>query len=93
MERDGRVCAYLRAYEAEGEVHIGRVLTIPHGEGLGRSLMEFAMPRIVQHFGCERLTLHSQCHAEGFYKKLGFVRVGDVFLEEGIEHVTMKRGV
>ena len=89
MERDGRVCAYLRAYEAEGEVHIGRVLTIPHGEGLGRSLMEFAMPRIVQHFGCERLTLHSQCHAEGFYKKLGFVRVGEVFLEEGIEHVEL----
>ena len=89
MERDGRVCAYLRAYEAEGEVHIGRVLTIPHGEGLGRELMEGAMPRIVQHFGCERLTLHSQCHAEGFYKKLGFVRVGEVFLEEGIEHVKM----
>ena len=89
MERDGRVCAYLRAYEADGEVHIGRVLTIPHGEGLGRSIMEFAMPRIVQHFGCERLTLHSQCHAEGFYERLGFVRVGDVFLEEGIEHVKM----
>ena len=89
MERDGRVCAYLRAYEAEGEVHIGRVLTIPHGEGLGRELMEGAMPRIVQHFGCERLTLHSQCHAEGFYLKLGFVRVGEVFLEEGIEHIRM----
>jgi ElaA protein len=92
--QDGKVLAYLRAYRGnDGEVHIGRVLTIPHGEGLGRSLMEFAMPRIVQHFGCERLTLHSQCHAEGFYKKLGFVRMGDVFLEEGIEHVKMRANV
>ena len=93
MERDGRVCAYLRAYEAEGEVHIGRVLTIPHGEGLGRELMEGAMPKIREAFGCDEITLHSQIQAEGFYKKLGFVRVGDVFLEEGIEHVNMRANV
>ena len=91
IERDGRVCAYLRAYKSDEGVKIGRVLTIPHGEGLGRELMTEAMPKIKEAFGCEGIILHSQIQAEGFYEKLGFKRVGDVFLEEGIEHVTMTK--
>ena len=85
-----RVCAYLRAYRGEdGEVHIGRVLSITHGVGLGKRLMIESMPIIKEKFGCDSISLHSQCHAEGFYKKLGFKAVGEVFLEEGIEHVKM----
>ena len=91
IERDGRVCAYLRAYKSDEGVKIGRVLTIPHGEGLGKKLMESAMPKIKETFGCEGIILHSQIQAEGFYEKLGFKRVGDVFLEEGIEHVRMNK--
>ena len=86
-----RVIAYLRAYRGEdGEAHIGRVLSIPHGVGLGKRLMLESMPIIKEKFECDSISLHSQCHAEGFYKKLGFERVGDVFLEEGLEHVMMK---
>ena len=88
--QDGRVLAYLRAYRGDdGKVHIGRVLSITHGRGHGKTLMQRAMPVIKEKFGCESVSLHSQCHAEGFYEKLGFTRVGDVFLEEGIEHVKM----
>ena len=87
----GRVVAYLRAFfGGDGRVHIGRVLSIRHGEGLGGELMRLSMPKIKEHFGCEKITLHSQCHAEGFYLKLGFRSVGEVFLEEGIEHVEME---
>ena len=87
----GRVVAYLRAFRGgDGRVHIGRVLSIRHGEGLGGELMRLSMPKIKEHFGCEKITLHSQCHAEGFYLKLGFRPVGEVFLEEGIEHVEME---
>lgn len=90
---DGRVLAYLRAYRDHSDVKIGRVLSILHGEGLGKRLMTESMPIIRERFGCEVISLHSQCHAEGFYEKLGFVRVGDVFLEEGIEHITMRANV
>ena len=93
IERDGKVCAYLRAYKSDEGVKIGRVLTIPHGEGLGKRLMESAMPKIKEAFGCDEIILHSQIQAEGFYEKLGFRRVGEVFLEEGIEHVTMRASV
>ena len=87
---DGRVIAYMRAFMDGGEIHLGRFLTIRHGEGLGRRLMESALPVIREHFGCEEVSFHAQKHAEGFYLKLGFKTVSDVFLEEGIEHVIMK---
>ena len=93
IERDGKVCAYLRAYKSDEGVKIGRVLTIPHGVGLGKRLMEAAMPKIKEAFGADEIILHSQIQAEGFYEKLGFRRVGEVFLEEGIEHITMRASV
>lgn len=89
IEEGGRVIAYLRAYPDGEAVKIGRVLTLTHRQGHGRELMERSMARIKEIFGCDRIILHSQCHAEGFYKKLGFERCSDVFLEEGIEHVEM----
>jgi ElaA protein len=73
VEENGTVEAYLRAFRYEDAVKIGRVLTREHGKGLGRKLMEYAMPKIKEHFGSDKIILHSQKHAEGFYKKLGFV--------------------
>jgi predicted GNAT family N-acyltransferase len=52
--------------------------------------METALPVIKAEFGCDKISFHAQKHAEGFYLKLGFKTVSDVFLEEGIEHVIMK---
>ena len=51
--------------------------------------LELSLPEVKANFGCDKISFHAQKHAEGFYKKLGFVTVSDVFLEEGIEHVTM----
>ena len=85
-----KVVAYMRAFMEGGEIHLGRFLTIRHGEGLGRRLMESALPVIREHFGCEAVSFHAQKHAEGFYLKLGFKTVSDVFMEEGIPHVLMK---
>ena len=84
-----RVVAYMRAFMVDGEIHLGRFLTIRHGEGLGRRLMELSLPVVKEKFGCDKISFHAQLHAEGFYEKFGFTRVGDVFLEEGIEHVEM----
>ena len=85
-----KVVAYMRAFMEGGEIHLGRFLTLRHGEGLGRRLMESALPVIRKHFGCETVSFHAQKHAEGFYLKLGFKTVSDVFMEEGIPHVLMK---
>ena len=88
-----RVVAYMRAFMVDGEIHLGRFLTVRHGEGLGRRLMEESLPVVKERLGCEAIVFHAQRHAEGFYHKLGFVTTSDVFLEEGIEHVEMRNKV
>lgn len=88
-----RVTAYLRAFRSDDDaeaVTVGRVLTLTHGKGLGRELMEKSTAAIKQHFGCRRITLHAQKKAAGFYDKLGFNAVSDEFYEAGIPHVMME---
>ena len=89
---EGKVVAYMRAFMDDDEIRLGRFLTVRHGEGLGRRLMELSLPVVKASFNCDKISFHAQRHAEGFYKKLGFKTVSDVFLEEGIEHVTMILG-
>lgn len=89
IEHEGRVEGYLRAFRYEDAVKIGRVLTREHGKGLGRKLMEFAVPKIKEHFESDKIILHSQKHAEGFYQKFGFETISDEYLEEGVVHITM----
>lgn len=86
-----RVQAYLRAYQTDREtVSIGRVLTLSHGKGLGREIMNEGMSAIKKHFTFTKLSLHAQKHAEAFYEKMGFRTVSDAFMEEGVLHVTME---
>lgn len=89
FEEDGRVAAYLRAYLDGESIRFGRVLTITHGIGHGKRLMELSIEAARKAFGCRTIIMDAQKHAEGFYKKLGFVTVSGDFLEEGIVHVLM----
>lgn len=88
-----KICAYLRAFYANescGIVKIGRVLTLQHGNGIGRELMENSIHAIRQKMNCKKICLDAQKHAVGFYKKFGFKEVSSDFLEEGIVHVEME---
>jgi predicted GNAT family N-acyltransferase len=71
---------------------IGRmaILQALRGNGLGRRLLD----KICEHaraLGFSSVYLHAQRHAEGFYRKSGFVPVGEEFLEAGIPHIKMVR--
>ena len=90
-EEDGKVKAYLRAFETEpGVVRMGRVLTLQHGQGLGGKLLDFALKEIGQRFSPKIIAIDSQCHAIGFYEKAGFKVCSEEFLEEGVMHVKME---
>jgi len=90
LEQDGKVMAYLRAYRVEnGEIKIGRVLSVTHGIGLGTELMRASIDAIREKMGDGSIVLNAQQHAEGFYARLGFNTASSAFLEEGIPHVKM----
>ena len=90
LTENGNVVAYLRAFKLNDSVKIGRVLTVTHGIGLGRKLMEQAIPEIIKCFGSNKIVLNSQKSAIGFYKKLGFKITSGEFLEENVIHVSME---
>ncbi len=86
-----RAVACLRAFvSGEGEVTIGRVVSIEHKKGLGRELMEKSIEAIKKTFPCEKIVVHAQTQAEGYYEKMGFKTVSGEFMEEGIVHVMME---
>lgn len=74
---------------------IGRVITAPsaRGTGLGRQLMQQAL------VACERLwpgmaiELGAQAHLQDFYASFGFTAISDVYDEDGIPHIDMRRPV
>lgn len=87
---DEELLACMRAYADDRGVKLGRVLTLTRGRGHGDRLMTEAIPIIIKHFGTDKLYIHSQKHAEGFYARYGFVTASEEFEEEGVPHVLMR---
>ena len=88
---DNKVIAYLRAfYEQDGIVKLGRVLTLKHGNGVGRDLLEQSLMAIKEKMKCRKICMDAQKYAVGFYEKFGFKVTSEDFLEEGIVHSAME---
>jgi ElaA protein len=70
---------------------IGRVVTSPavRGGGVGRILMEKSIEETYQLFGKLPVKIGAQVYLLKFYTSLGFITSGDVYLEDGIEHIEM----
>lgn len=90
FENNEQITAYLRAFPDNGNIRVGRVLTITRGMGLGRLLMARGIEAARERFGACAIIMDAQKHAEEFYKKLGFVTTSDEFFEDGIVHVGME---
>ena len=58
--------------------------------GIGAMVLE-ALERMAAMRGISDLTVNSQLPAEPFYKNRGFARISDVFLDQGVPHVVMKK--
>lgn len=91
---NNRVVAYLRAYYKDKDtVKIGRVLTLEHGKGIGRELMETAIEEIPRIFTCKKFFLQAQKYVVPFYEKFGFKVISDEYLEVGILHLDMELSI
>lgn len=92
----GELCAYARllpagvAYELPS---IGRVVTAPKWRhiGVGKQLMYRALMYCRDLFGPTSLKIGAQLYLKNFYASFGFEQSGEVYLEDGIEHVEMTK--
>lgn len=91
-EKDGIVKSYARLFPetSEGDMwHVGRVLTIERGIGLGKDIMLKVIDEAKSR-KAKLLRMDAQCHATKFYENLGFSICSEPFMEAGIPHVMMQ---
>jgi ElaA protein len=89
---------YLRLLDPQrmgGEVVIGRVVIAEaaRGSGLGHRLMERALVECHQRWPGMPVYLSAQAHLQGYYGRYGFQAVTEVYLEDDIPHIGMRRAV
>ena len=70
---------------------IGRVITSPHSRrtGAGKLLMREAIHECRRLFGEGPIKLGAQLYLKEFYRSFGFQPIGEVYLEDNIEHIHM----
>jgi predicted GNAT family N-acyltransferase len=91
-EIDGEPVAAARVRYRAGYAKLERIAVRQEwrGRGVGSALTRFMIQTAKTH-GYTTFKLHAQTYAKGLYEKLGFVAVGDPFMEAGIEHCLMIR--
>ena len=91
---DGRVVGTCRVLFAAGGAFLGR-LAVERSErrrGIAAALLRDAAER-ARAAGAERMSLHAQLDVTELYSGLGYVELGEPFVEEGIDHVTMEKAI
>jgi ElaA protein len=73
------------------EISIGRIVTSPEtrGTGLGKELVTCAIETCYDIFGPQPIKIGAQLYAKKFYERFGFVQSGEVYDEDGIDHIHM----
>ena len=98
----GGQCEHILVYDNERAVGTGRLRVVddfgklericilkPYRKyGLGKVIIR-TLEEIAKDKEIDRVKLHGQTQAEGFYKKLGYHTSSNVFIEDGIPHILM----
>lgn len=92
--RDGALVGYSRLLGSGisyVESSIGRVVTSPaaRGLGVGRDLLNKSIETLYRLYGKQPIRIGAQCYLIEFYESFGFVQKGEIYLEDGIEHIEM----
>ncbi|MDH6354568.1 ElaA protein [Dysgonomonas sp. PH5-45] len=88
-------CRMFRPGSYFGKASIGRVVVTPRyrGRKYGHALMREAIERLYAAWGNLDIEISAQKHLEPFYHRHGFVRISDVYLEDGIPHIRMEKTI
>ena len=77
------------------EISIGRVCSsfTSRGTGLGKALMNECLEQCEKIWGKQNITISAQQYLLKFYNELGFAEEGEMYLEDDIPHLKMKRKI
>lgn len=92
MRLNGAAIGAARSRRIGNYVKIQRVCVLPsaRGGGLGANLIEAVCRHAREEFSLSEARLDAQVDAIEFYRRLGFVEEGEVFMDAGIAHKRMR---
>ncbi|MBF6659211.1 GNAT family N-acetyltransferase [Flavobacterium columnare] len=93
---NGELASYCRMFNAGDyfeESSIGRVVVSPKYRSLklGHELMKVAVDTLETIYNQKNITISAQEYLVKFYKTHGFIQTSEVYLEDDIPHIEMKR--
>lgn len=93
---EGKLVAYARLFDAGiyfENASIGRVIVHPEARAnkYGHELMRVAIEQIKNLFDKENITISAQLYLQKFYESHGFMPTSEVYLEDDIPHIEMKK--
>jgi ElaA protein len=73
------------------ESSIGRIVSSPAGRGMGvgRELMQQSIQTLYRIHGKKDIRIGAQYYLKEFYESYGFVQTGEIYPEDGINHIEM----
>lgn len=89
---DGAVIGTCRLLFAGGRAALGRLAVEPsyRRRGIGARVVAEA-ERAARQAGAHTMALHAQADIRGLYDAAGYAQLGEPFVEEGIDHLTMEK--
>ena len=95
-EYNNEIVAYARLFKGGDyfeNASIGRVVIHPDARDkkFGHEMMQKAIAGIETYFKETKITISAQLYLQKFYESHGFVKTSDVYLEDDIEHIEMKK--
>lgn len=93
---EGKILAYARLFKPKDyfeKASIGRVVVgeSSRDKKLGHILMRECIEGIRKHFGEREITISAQLYLKQFYESHGFLQTSEMYLEDDIPHIEMKR--
>lgn len=93
---NNELAAYCRLFNARDyfeNASIGRVIVAQkfRNRKWGNNLMITAIKAIKENFNETIITISAQFYLQKFYESHGFIKTSEVYLEDDIEHIEMKK--
>ena len=93
---DNELASYSRIFDKGiyfEEASIGRVVVSPkhRDKKLGHDLMQVSIAAVKEHFNEHNITISAQEYLKKFYESHGFVQTSEMYLEDDIPHIQMKK--